>query len=61
MADVLPSVTVTFKSAFKVIVSVSVALLFAKLGSLIPLVAVTLAVSETVPIAAALSYPSLYR
>ena len=56
-ADVLPSLTVTFKSALKVMVSVSVALLLARLGSLIPLGLVTLALSETVPVAAALSLP----
>ena len=57
-AVVLPSFTVTFRSACTVILSVSVSLLFAGLGSAIPLGPLTLAVSDTVPVAAALSLPA---
>src|SRR5205823_13386191 len=54
---VFPSVNVTFRSALKVIFSVSVAVLFAVFGSLIPAGAVTCAVFDSVPVAAELSLP----
>ena len=48
---VLLSFTVTVRSAWNVIVAVSVALLLAGLGSVTPFGAVTVAVSDTVPVA----------
>src|SRR6266540_3540802 len=46
-----PSVMVTLRSAWKVIVSVSVALLLVRLGSVTSIGAVTVAVLESVPVA----------
>jgi len=48
---------VTFRSAFRVILSESVAVLLLRLGSVIPLGTVTLAVSDKVPVAEGLSLP----
>ena len=57
IAVVFPSVTVTFRSALNVIVSESVALLFALFGSLMPAGTATDAVFSKLPVAAELSLP----
>ena len=56
-AVVLPSVTVIWRSVVTVIVSVSLAVLLARLGSLTPFGGVTVAVSEIVPVAEELIVP----
>src|SRR6266513_4860714 len=58
-AAVLPSVTVTFRSALTVMLSVSVAVLFPGFGSLNPAGGVTLAVLEMVPVALGFTFPFL--
>ena len=52
-----PSVTLTLRSAVNVIVSVSVTVLLVRLGSVTPSGAVTVTVSESVPLADALTVP----
>src|SRR5438105_13537808 len=56
-AAVLPSATVTFRSALTVTRSVSLAVLFPGFGSLTPAGGVTLAVLEMVPVALGSIFP----